>query len=60
LFVSGTKDPFGSVEELNSAIKLIPARTRLVNVEGAGHGLLTKQNRAHLLKAVIESFDGMF
>ena len=60
LFVSGTKDPFGSVEELNSAIILIPARTRLVNVEGAGHGLLTKQNREQLLKAVIEAFDGMF
>jgi hypothetical protein len=37
-----------------------PARTRLVQVEGAGHGLLTKQNREELQKAVIETFDSMF
>lgn len=60
LFVSGTRDPFGSVEELESAIKLIPARTRLVQVDGAGHSLLTKQNREELPKAVVEAFDGMF
>lgn len=39
LFVSGTKDAFGSVEELEAAIKLIPARTELVKIEGASHGL---------------------
>ncbi len=39
LFVHGTSDPFGSVEELREAIALIPARTDLVAVEGAGHDL---------------------
>ena len=29
LFISGTKDAFGSIEELSGAIKLIPARTKL-------------------------------
>jgi len=39
LFVHGTRDPFGSVDELRDAIKLIPAAARLQIVEGAGHGV---------------------
>jgi predicted alpha/beta-hydrolase family hydrolase len=39
LFVHGTKDPFGSVEELREGIALIPARTDLLAVEGAAHDL---------------------
>jgi uncharacterized protein len=39
LFVHGTRDPFGSVDELKEAIKLIPAAARLQVVEGAGHGV---------------------
>ena len=39
LFVHGTNDPFGSLEELRAAIRLIPARTDLLAVEGAGHDL---------------------
>ncbi len=30
LFVHGTRDPFGSVEEMESALKMIPAKTRIV------------------------------
>jgi predicted alpha/beta-hydrolase family hydrolase len=39
LFVSGTRDPFGSIPELQQALKMIPARTRLLAIEGAGHDL---------------------
>jgi uncharacterized protein len=39
LFVHGTKDPFGTIEELTEASKLIPAKTELIAVEGAGHDL---------------------
>ncbi|MGH9647457.1 MAG: alpha/beta hydrolase family protein [Bryobacteraceae bacterium] len=39
LFVHGTRDPFGTVEELREAIKAIPATARLQVVEGAGHGV---------------------
>jgi predicted alpha/beta-hydrolase family hydrolase len=39
LFVHGTRDPFGTVDELKEAIKLIPAAARLQVVEGAGHGV---------------------
>jgi predicted alpha/beta-hydrolase family hydrolase len=39
LFVHGTRDGFGSIEELQAALALIPARTKLVPVKGAGHGV---------------------
>jgi predicted alpha/beta-hydrolase family hydrolase len=39
LFVHGTRDPFGSMEELRDAMALIPAPTDLLPVEGAGHDL---------------------
>lgn len=60
LFVSGTRDPFGSIEELASAIKLIPAPTKLVPIEGAGHALLQKSNREELPETVVEEFDRFF
>jgi predicted alpha/beta-hydrolase family hydrolase len=60
LFVSGTKDAFGSTEELQTAIKLIPAKTRLVPVPGAGHGLLTKANRQELPSVIVQAFSGFF
>ncbi len=39
LFVSGTKDAFGAIDELEAAIKLIPSRAQLVQIAGASHGL---------------------
>jgi uncharacterized protein len=39
LFVHGTRDPFGTIEELEKAIKMIPAPTKLLTVQGAGHDL---------------------
>lgn len=56
LFVSGTKDPFGSIAELDAARRLIPAPTELVAIEGAGHSLLTKTNKDGLISAVVQSF----
>ena len=56
LFVSGTRDAFGTVDELQSAIKLIPAKTKLVAVEGAGHGLSDKKKQADIVKLVTENF----
>jgi uncharacterized protein len=60
LFVSGTSDPFGSIAELDTAIKLIPAPTMLLPIEGAGHGLLQKSNREELPKEVVEQFHNFF
>src|SRR5271155_5059912 len=39
LFIQGTRDPFGSIAEVEQALKLIPAKTKLVSVEAAGHDL---------------------
>lgn len=56
LFVSGTCDGFGSVDELETALMLIPARTELLPVIGAGHELLSKKNRDSLLESVVKTF----
>jgi len=42
LFVHGTRDTFGTIEEMTAALTLIPARTDLAAVEGAGHSLHPK------------------
>jgi predicted alpha/beta-hydrolase family hydrolase len=39
LFVHGSRDPFGSLRELGEAMRLIPAPTALVPVDGTGHDL---------------------
>lgn len=39
LFVHGTRDPFGSIEEIETARRLICAKTGLMVVEDAGHDL---------------------
>jgi predicted alpha/beta-hydrolase family hydrolase len=39
LFVHGSRDPFGSIAELNEARRSIAGRTALVTVNGAGHDL---------------------
>src|SRR6266404_5229773 len=42
LFVHGSRDGFGSIEEMRGALALIPAPTELVEIEGAGHDLKSK------------------
>lgn len=42
MFVHGSRDPFGSVEEMTDALRLIPAPTLLMTIDGAGHGLLAR------------------
>jgi uncharacterized protein len=39
LFVHGSRDPFGTLEEMRSALRLIPASTSLFPIDGAGHDL---------------------
>lgn len=56
VFVHGTRDGFGSIDELGAALKLIPARTELLPVTGAGHELLSKKNREELPAIVVKTF----
>jgi predicted alpha/beta-hydrolase family hydrolase len=58
LFVQGTRDPFGSIMEMESALKLIPAENKLLPIEGAGHdlGFKGKSKNEGLPVIVLASF----
>jgi len=60
LFVSGTKDVFGTIEELDAAIALIPARTALVKIAGASHGLAKPASTPTVASMVRKSFFDLF
>jgi hypothetical protein len=62
LFLQGTRDPFGTIEEIESARKLIPAKTFLLPVEGAGHdlGFKGKAKREELPGVVLARFEEFF
>ncbi len=62
LFVHGTRDPFGSVAEIMKALQLIPAKTELLKVEGAGHdlGFKGKARAIELPASVLAKFQRMF
>lgn len=55
-FAHGTRDGFGSITEMESALKLIPARTHLLPIPSAGHELMTRQNRDELPRQLVEAF----
>ncbi len=59
LFVHGTCDPFGSIAEMERALKMIPAKTKLLPVEGAGHdlGFKGKAKQGGLVPTVLTAFE---
>lgn len=59
LVVQGTRDPFGSVEEIEKALALIPAKRELIQVEGAGHdlGFKGKSRRSELPLQIFAAFE---
>jgi hypothetical protein len=52
LFVHGTRDPFGSVEEMRAALASIAGPHEMLAVEGAGHDL----RAARVAAMVVEAF----
>lgn len=54
LFIHGTTDPFGSIDEMTAALRLIAAPTKLVTVEGAGHDLA--RGKFEVERLVVEEF----
>lgn len=63
LFVHGTRDPFGSIAEIEKALTLIPAKVQLIPVDGAGHDLgfkteASSQSSARNIHAAFEAFFG--
>lgn len=55
-FVHGGRDPFGSHEELRSALELLPKKRTLMEVEGAGHELLGKKKNEDLPERIVQMF----
>jgi predicted alpha/beta-hydrolase family hydrolase len=60
LFVHGSRDPFGSHEELRSALQLMPGQNSLFEVEGGGHDLLGKKANNDLPVKIVEAFQQFF
>ena len=60
LFVHGGRDPFGSHAEMKTALALIPAQTKLLEIEGAGHELLGKKAHEDLPSRIVQSFRQFF
>lgn len=62
IFVHGTRDPFGSIAELEQALKMIPANTKLQPIEAAGHdlGFKGKAKREELPSKVVMEFTHFF
>jgi hypothetical protein len=62
LFVHGTRDPFGSIAELRTALPLIAGRAELLTVENAGHdlGFKGKSRNDALPGAVLTAFRKFF
>jgi predicted alpha/beta-hydrolase family hydrolase len=56
LFVHGTDDGFGSIDEMEEALRLIPARSELVPIAEAGHELMTRKNRGELPGLIANTF----
>lgn len=60
LFVHGGRDPFGSHDEMKTALALIPAQTKLLEIEGAGHELLGKKTEENLPARIVQEFQEFF
>lgn len=58
LFVHGTRDPFGSMDEMKKALQLVPAKNELLAVEGAGHdlGFKGKSKRGDLPERILAAW----
>ncbi|MDT8067706.1 MAG: alpha/beta family hydrolase [Terriglobia bacterium] len=60
LFVHGARDGFATHSEISKALKLIPAKTRLLEIENAGHELLSRKNAEELPKIIVQTSREMF
>ena len=60
LFVQGANDPFGTPQELRSAMTLSPAQTKLMVAKNARHELLTEKNNEELPLLIGREFDVFF
>ena len=55
-FVHGTRDPFGTIAEMQLALKQVPAPHAIFEVDGTGHDLLGKKTVSDLPARVAVAF----
>lgn len=60
LFLHGTQDGFGTIEEMRNALTLIGARVQLVPITGAGHDLTSKIGNEDISKLAVDAFTRFF
>lgn len=60
LFVHGSRDPFATEEELRSALQLIPARHRLLEIHNGAHDLLGRKTENDLPVRILQAFSDFF
>jgi predicted alpha/beta-hydrolase family hydrolase len=56
LFVSGTRDGFGTIAEMESAISQIAAHTELLPIPNTGHELMPRRDREEFCAQVVSRF----
>ncbi|HEY4047357.1 MAG TPA: alpha/beta family hydrolase [Acidobacteriaceae bacterium] len=60
LFIHGERDGFGSIDEMAAALQLIPARTELLPITGAGHELISGKTKNIVAESIAEIFRKFF
>jgi hypothetical protein len=58
LFVHGSKDPFGTLEEMRVALELVAGRKTLLEIENGGHGLVRGKAEAPYQEVANRVADG--
>ena len=58
IFVHGTSDPFGTLDEIEAAVRMIPAPTQLLPIEGAGHDLRHGRFKLRPLVSALRDISG--
>jgi predicted alpha/beta-hydrolase family hydrolase len=60
LFVHGARDPFGSLDEMKTALSSLSGRHALLEIEGAGHELLPRHSNLALGPQIVSAFQAFF
>ena len=55
-FVHGTRDPFGTIAEMQAALKLVPAQHAIFEADGTGHDLLGRKAVSDLPARIAVAF----
>ena len=60
MFVHGSRDPFGSLDEMKTAIASLPGRHMLLEIAGAGHELLPRKTEDLFGSGIVSAFQAFF